>query len=112
MLAAYGITSSNQTTYPLAKIQDALQAQTGALPYLGCSQNGTSLSEVWYFGHVFGTVSDWFGTLPRTGTEFLTVSKEQYGHFKPVDTTTESNCVANVYYYQRGADSEREVRSR
>jgi ribonuclease T2 len=57
LLSAYGIAPSNETTYPLAKIQDALKAQTGALPYLGCSQNGTSLSEVWYFGHVYGTVS-------------------------------------------------------
>jgi len=57
LLAAYGITPSNETTYPLAKIQDTLHAQTGAVPYLGCNKNGTSLSEVWYFGHVFGTVS-------------------------------------------------------
>jgi ribonuclease T2 len=56
LLAAYGITPSNQTTYPLTKIQDALKAQTGAIPYLGCSSNA-SLSEVWYFGHVYGTVS-------------------------------------------------------
>ena len=57
MLAAYGIVPSNDTTYPLAKIQDAVKAQTGAVPYLGCINNGTSLDEVWYFGHVFGTVS-------------------------------------------------------
>jgi len=57
LLAAYGITPSNKTTYPLSKIQDALKAQTGAVPYLGCSVKGTSLSEVWYFGHVYGTVS-------------------------------------------------------
>lgn len=63
MLAAYGITPSNTTTYPLAKIQDALKAQTGALPYLGCSDKGGSLSEVWYFNHVFGTVS--LGTAPH-----------------------------------------------
>ena len=57
LLAAYGITPSNKTTYPLANIQDALKAQTGAVPYLGCSVKETSLSEVWYFGHVYGTVS-------------------------------------------------------
>jgi len=74
MLAAYDINPSNKTTYPLAKIQDALKAQTGSLPYLGCGQNGTSLSEIWYFGHVFGTVSDHFGTPLRTA--LLTVSKE------------------------------------
>ncbi|KAF9643851.1 ribonuclease T2 [Thelephora ganbajun] len=90
LLAAYGITPSNETTYPLAKIQDALKAQIGALPYLGCSQNGTSLSEAWYFGHVFGT--------------------EQYGHFKPLDATLKSNCKSDVHYYQRSTDSEREVR--
>ena len=31
-------------------------AQTGALPYLGCTHNGTVLDEVWYYNHVSGTV--------------------------------------------------------
>jgi len=52
-----GITPSNTTTYSLSQIQGTLTAQTGAIPYLGCSQNGTSLSEVWYFHHIKGTVS-------------------------------------------------------
>lgn len=56
MLAAYGIVPSNKTTYSLSQITDALVAQTGHVPYIGCTVNGTSLSEVWYFGHVFGTV--------------------------------------------------------
>jgi hypothetical protein len=52
-----GIVPSNKTTYSLTNIQEALTAQTGALPYLGCGGNGTVLQEVWYFNHVSGTVS-------------------------------------------------------
>jgi len=33
---------------------------------------------------------------------FLIVSKEQFGHFKPLDAKLKSNCAANVHYYQRG----------
>ena len=52
-----GITPSNKTTYSLAQITEALKAQTGTTPYVGCVQNGTALSEVWYFHHVKGSVS-------------------------------------------------------
>ncbi len=52
-----GITPSNKTTYSLSQIQNALKGQTGAIPYLGCGNNGTVLQEVWYFHHVLGTVS-------------------------------------------------------
>ena len=52
-----GIFPSNKTTYSLSQIENALEAQTGAIPYLGCGQNGTVLQEVWYFNHVLGTVS-------------------------------------------------------
>lgn len=52
-----GITPSNKSTYSLAQITGALKAQSGATPYLGCVQNGTALSEVWYFHHVKGSVS-------------------------------------------------------
>jgi hypothetical protein len=52
-----GIIPSNKTTYSLSQLQGALKAQTGATPYLGCEQNGTALSEVWYFHHVRGSVS-------------------------------------------------------
>jgi Ribonuclease T2 family len=51
-----GIIPSNTTTYTLTQLQSALQAQTGAIPYLGCGGNGTILEEVWYFNHVQGTV--------------------------------------------------------
>ena len=57
MLAAYGIVPSNETTYTLSQLENALIQQTGALPYLGCGNNGTVLEEVWYFNHVSGTVS-------------------------------------------------------
>ncbi|KAF9786202.1 ribonuclease T2-like protein, partial [Thelephora terrestris] len=45
LLVAYGITPSNDTTYQLANIQDALKAQTSAVPYIGCINDGTSLEE-------------------------------------------------------------------
>ncbi|KAF7303260.1 HST3 protein [Mycena kentingensis (nom. inval.)] len=75
MLAAFGITPSNSTTYSLSQIQTALQSQTGAVPFLGC-KNGTILSEVWYFSHVFGT--------------------ESYGTYKPLDSTTKTTCNASL----------------
>jgi len=92
MLASVGIVPSNKTSYSLGKIQNALESQTSALPYLGCTTNGTVLSEVWYFNHVFGT--------------------EQYGSFKHLDTTTPSTCssTAPIWYYERTATSEQEVR--
>jgi ribonuclease T2 len=55
LLAAAGIVPSNKTQYPLAAIQSALKSQIGALPYVGCNNNHTSLSEVWYYHHVYGT---------------------------------------------------------
>ncbi|KAJ6621084.1 ribonuclease T2 [Mycena sp. CBHHK59/15] len=92
LLASRGILPSNKTSYSLGQIQDALKSQTAALPYLGCTTNGTVLSEVWYFSHVYGT--------------------EQYGHFKTLDTTTKSTCspTAPIWYYERTPASEREVR--
>ncbi|KAJ7925994.1 ribonuclease T2-like protein [Mycena leptocephala] len=86
-----GITPSNKTTYTLSQIQNALQSQTAALPYLGCT-NGTILSEVWYFSHVYGT--------------------EQFGRYKTLDTTTPSTCssTAPIWYYERASASEHEVR--
>ncbi|KAI0094269.1 ribonuclease T2 [Irpex rosettiformis] len=92
MLASYGITPSNKTQYALADITNALTQQTGAVPYIGCSHNGTALSEVWYFNHVFGT--------------------EQYGRFKAVNSTTKSTCSSTqpIWYYERTKTSETEVR--
>ncbi|TFY79451.1 hypothetical protein EWM64_g4563 [Hericium alpestre] len=91
MLAASGITPSNKTTYSLSQFQTALKAQSGAIPYLGCGHNGTVLQEVWYFNHVSGT--------------------EQFGRFKPVDSTTKSSCNATgIHYYERSPKSVREVR--
>ncbi|KAJ7492414.1 ribonuclease T2-like protein [Mycena latifolia] len=92
MLASFGIVPSNKTSYSLTTIQNALKSQTAALPYLGCSHNGTVLSEVWYFSHVYGT--------------------EQFGTYKTLDTTTTSTCstTAPIWYYERTATSEHEVR--
>lgn len=56
ILAAAAIVPSNKTTYSLAQLQNALKAQTGAIPYLGCTGNGTIFDEVWYMSHVQGTV--------------------------------------------------------
>lgn len=57
VFSSYGIVPSNKTTYSLAQIQTALTSQTGAIPYLGCTTDGTVLSEVWYMHHVLGSVS-------------------------------------------------------
>ena len=87
-----GITPSNTTTYTLAQLQNAVKAQTGAIPYFGCSGSQHNiLDEVWHFNHVLGT--------------------EQYGHFKPIDSTTKSSCNATgIRYLERTPSSEREVR--
>ncbi|CAL1694058.1 unnamed protein product [Somion occarium] len=92
LLASAGIIPSNRTTYTLTQLQTALKAQTGSIPFLGCGFNGTVLQEVWYFHHVLGS--------------------EQFGHFKPVDSTTNSTSspTAGIHYYERTHSSEREVR--
>ncbi|OCB87906.1 ribonuclease T2 [Sanghuangporus baumii] len=91
MLAAAGIVPSNSTTYTLSQIQTAIKIQTGATPFVGCGGNGTVLNEMWYFAHVLGT--------------------EQYGHFKPVESTTDSTCKnSGIRYLERTPTSEREVR--
>lgn len=61
ILASAGILPSNSTTYQLADLNAAWQAQVGALPYFGCvaDENGdrTVLTEMWAYNHVLGTVS-------------------------------------------------------
>ncbi|KAJ7596651.1 ribonuclease T2 [Mycena floridula] len=91
MLASFGIVPSNRTSYTRTDILNALKSQTAATPFLGC-KNGTILSEVWYFNHVYGT--------------------EQYGTYKTLDSTTPSSCNATgpIWYYERSTGSEREVR--
>ncbi|PSS29596.1 hypothetical protein PHLCEN_2v2744 [Hermanssonia centrifuga] len=93
MLASVGIVPSNKTTYTLSQFQNALKAQTGATPYLGCGSDGTVLQEVWYYSHVFGT--------------------EQFGHYKTLDSVDPSTCssTAPIWYYEREAFSEHEVRN-
>nr|BAK40275.1 ribonuclease T2 [Agrocybe cylindracea]BAK40276.1 ribonuclease T2 [Agrocybe cylindracea] len=92
MLAAAGIVPSNATAYTLTQFQTAIESQTGGIPYFGCSNNGTVLTEVWYFSHVFGT--------------------EQYGTYKTVASTTKSSCSVTgaIRYLERTPSSEREVR--
>ncbi|KAL5533933.1 hypothetical protein ACEPAG_393 [Sanghuangporus baumii] len=91
MLAAAGIVPSNSTTYTLSQIHTAIRIQTGATPFVGCGRSGTILNEMWYFSHVLGT--------------------EQYGHFKPVESTTDSTCQdSGIQYLERTPTSEREVR--
>ncbi|KIK70755.1 hypothetical protein GYMLUDRAFT_235173 [Collybiopsis luxurians FD-317 M1] len=90
MLAAVGILPSNKTGYAIEEIQNALIAQTGALPYIGCI-NGNILSEVYYYHHVLGTA--------------------QYGHYKTINTTSPTNCLSNetIWYFERTLGSERNV---
>ncbi|KAI0962079.1 hypothetical protein AcV7_001000 [Taiwanofungus camphoratus] len=92
MLAASGIYPSNTTTYTLNQLQNALKAQTGGIPYLGCGgNNGTILEEVWYYNHVLGV--------------------EQFGQFKSIDSTDTSTCnETGIWYYERTPGSEHDVR--
>ncbi|PNY28357.1 Ribonuclease Trv [Tolypocladium capitatum] len=55
-LAAAGITPSDSTTYALADIQAALEAQHGASVTLGCK--GKALDEVWYHFNVQGSLQN------------------------------------------------------
>lgn len=91
LLAAGGIVPSNKTTYKLNDLEAVVKSQTGATPFFGCVNNGTVLSEVWYFNHVFGT--------------------EQFGSFKSVDSTTPSTCTRSgkIWYPERTAGSEQDV---
>lgn len=98
ILCSAGIVPSNTTTYTLAQLQNAVKAQTGAIPFFGCGGTGAGgsagrniLNEAWHFNHVLGT--------------------EQYGHFKPIDSTTPSTCSpTGIRYLERTPSSEREVR--
>lgn len=98
-LSKHGITPSNTTGYTLAEFEGALTAESGAIPYVGCSgprynettagrnstDNGrTSVSEVWYYMHTYG--------------------RPQNLRAVPVDQTTTSNCVkvrGALNYYAR-----------
>lgn len=98
IISSAGIVPSNTTTYTLAQLQNAVKAQTGAIPFFGCGGTGAGgsagrniLNEAWHFNHVLGT--------------------EQYGHFKPIDSTTPSTCSpTGIRYLERTPSSEREVR--
>ncbi|EME82494.1 uncharacterized protein MYCFIDRAFT_189121 [Pseudocercospora fijiensis CIRAD86] len=74
-LAKHGITPSNSTGYSRVQLENALAAEHGAVPYVGCSgpryndtaagkaakstdTGRTVLSEVWYYMHVFGRPQD------------------------------------------------------
>ncbi|KAG6862149.1 hypothetical protein C0995_004231 [Termitomyces sp. Mi166 len=93
ILAASDIVPSNKTSYTLKQIATAITTQVGATPYIGCSHNGTVLSELWYYNHVLGT--------------------EQYGTYKPLDSTSPSTCssTAPIWYYERTPSSEQEDRA-
>ncbi|KAL9716516.1 hypothetical protein Ac2012v2_000964 [Leucoagaricus gongylophorus] len=91
LLAAGGIVPSNKTQYKLDDLEAIVKSQTGAVPYFGCVNNGTVLSEVWYFNHVFGT--------------------EQFGSFKSINSTTPSTCTrtGKIWYPERASGSEQDV---
>jgi len=91
ILAAGGIVPSNKTTYKLDDLEATAKSQTGAIPFFGCVNNGTVLTEVWYFNHVLGT--------------------EQFGSFKSVDSTTPSSCTrtGGIWYLERTPGSEHDV---
>ncbi|WVR04871.1 hypothetical protein IAU60_001883 [Kwoniella sp. DSM 27419] len=84
-----GIQPSNQTSYSVWDLQDALTNRSGAVPYLGCSgSTRQTLSEVWYYSHSLGRPQD--------------------GWLKPLDQTTKTNCntTEGIWYYTRSEGSE------
>ena len=106
-LAAEGIKPSNTTRYSLHDISNALEKHYGAKPYIGCSgqafknteegkhtddSGATVLSEVWYFNHVYGRVSN--------------------GNVARIDSLTDSKCAQSdeaIWYYERAPESTRNV---
>lgn len=99
-LAKHSILPSNTTGYSRLQLEDALTAEHGAVPYVGCGgprynetaagraaqstdSGRTVLSEVWYYMHVQGR--------PRSHV------------YVPVDQTGSSGCTnatGGVWYYQ------------
>ncbi|KAM0746237.1 ribonuclease T2 [Meredithblackwellia eburnea MCA 4105] len=92
ILASAGIVPSNKTTYTLKQFNDAFYAQTGSIPYWGCTadpvtKNKTTLSEIWVYTHVLGT--------------------PQHGQYKTINTTFPSSCAATgINYFERTPASE------
>lgn len=100
-LAKHNIQPSNSTGYGRAQLEDALAAETGVVPYVGCSgprynetQAGraanstdsgrTVLSEVWYYMHAYGRPQDF--------------------RYVPVNQTSKSGCTnatGGVWYYEQ-----------
>ncbi|KAJ7704234.1 ribonuclease T2-like protein [Mycena olivaceomarginata] len=88
--------SLEKTTYSLSQIQNTLKAQTAALPYLGCTHNGTVLTEV-----VLVIVLLHF-LIPPAGVVLSHVyGTEQYGTYKTLDTTTASTCSSTLPIWLR-----------
>jgi ribonuclease T2 len=106
-LADHAIVPSNSTTYTLADFEEALSAEYGATPYVGCSgarynetaagkgslDNGrTQVSEMWYYFHVNG--------------------RPQEGNSVALERTGSSSCAkaeGAIHYYERANGSVRAV---
>ncbi|GIZ47561.1 hypothetical protein CKM354_001064900 [Cercospora kikuchii] len=99
-LSKHSILPSNSTGYSKVDLENALAAEHGAVPYVGCSgpryneteagrrENSTDsgrtvLSEVWYYMHTYGRPQD--------------------RRYVPVDQTSRSGCTnatGGVWYYE------------
>ncbi|KAI5365030.1 Putative ribonuclease T2 [Septoria linicola] len=99
-LAKHSILPRNSTGYSKARLENALTAEHGAVPYVGCSgpryneteagraanstdSGRTVLSEIWYYMHVYG--------------------RPQEHNYVPVDQTSKSGCTNatnGVWYYE------------
>lgn len=106
-LADADVVPSNSTTYTITDFEEALSAEYGATPYVGCSgprynetaqgqgslDNGrTQVSEMWYYFHVNG--------------------RPQEGHSVPLERSGSSSCAkaeGALHYYERANGSVRAV---
>ncbi|KAK3698620.1 hypothetical protein LTR37_016848 [Vermiconidia calcicola] len=104
-LDAHDIRPSNSTTYSLSAIEDALEAEYGTTPYVGCSgpsynetaegagssdDGRTQLSEVWYFFHVRGRPQsgDWL-PISQTGSSSCAQASGAIHYFEPAPGSVE-----------------------
>ncbi|KAJ7103222.1 ribonuclease T2 [Mycena belliarum] len=94
-LAAAGITPSSGTTHTRASLTDAIKANFGFTPALGCQ--GSTLNQISYYYHLKGSIIDGAfvaidapsaGNCPSSGIKYLTKAGSPAATTKTVGSTT------------------------
>lgn len=80
-LSDAGIVPSQDQTYALSDIEDALSQQHGAAVYVGC-KDSNAINQIYYTYNVEGNILS--------------------GRYQSVDSLTSSNCPSNVRYLPKG----------